>query len=129
MVAAILAVLKAGRVYVPLDTLSYPADRLAYMVRDSQLSILITRHKSCQYFSDGPDVVYLDREWKDRTPHSPGEFASTTADSLAYLIYTSGSTGVPKAVMGNYRGVVSCVRWMQDVYSFRQDEIIVRKHL
>ncbi|MGX5725422.1 non-ribosomal peptide synthase/polyketide synthase [Metapseudomonas otitidis] len=95
---ALLAVLKSGAAYVPLD-IDYPAERLAYMVEDSGMALLVTRTELQARIPapDGLKPVLLDRlasaEWADQAPARRSD-----PRNLAYLIYTSGSTGRPKGV-------------------------------
>jgi amino acid adenylation domain-containing protein len=106
MLVGVLAVLKAGGAYLPLDP-QYPEDRLAYMLADSAPAVLLTQVSLRGRFADVP-VLALDDEtpWADQ-PDSNPERAGLTPDHLAYVIYTSGSTGKPKGVMNVHRGVVN----------------------
>jgi amino acid adenylation domain-containing protein len=113
MVVAVLAVLKAGGAYLPLDP-SYPPERLRYMLQDAAPGVVLT-HSSIAAADDGPfagvevEVVALDAStWDDRpdTDPAPGELGP---GHLAYMIYTSGSTGQPKGVMVPHRGVCNLV--------------------
>ncbi|WP_207266386.1 non-ribosomal peptide synthetase [Pseudomonas sp. GW101-3H06] len=96
LIVSLLAVLKSGAAYVPLDP-AYPAERLAYMIDDSRLEVLL--HES-GLLVDVPDVRRLNLE--DTTPPAGAELAREgarpAAEDLAYIIYTSGSTGQPKGV-------------------------------
>ncbi|WP_210639699.1 non-ribosomal peptide synthase/polyketide synthase [Pseudomonas sp. Tri1] len=98
VIVALLAVLKAGAAYVPLDT-SYPRERLAYLIEDSGLALLLTDSRvSAQLPLDAAaQVLELDRLDLSR---QPADAPSITVDpqNLAYVIYTSGSTGNPKGV-------------------------------
>lgn len=109
MVASLLAVLKAGAGYVPLDP-AFPADRLAYMAADAGLSALITtsQHES-RFDLRGRPVLLLDAE-AARIDAASAERIGRDADSAsqedpAYVIYTSGSTGRPKGVVVPHRAV------------------------
>ena len=117
LVTALLAVLKTGAAYVPLDP-RYPAERIAYVARDAQLSLLLT---------NGPaeGVLDLTRFW-DGTPGRadtrggrtarPAPVASQPGD-LAYLIYTSGSTGDPKGVAIEHRNAAALIHWAQTAFA------------
>ncbi|MFC3544015.1 non-ribosomal peptide synthetase [Nonomuraea ferruginea] len=105
LVVALLAVLRAGGHYLPLDP-AYPAERLSYILADSGARLLITTSRLAGDLpADRPPVFLLDRppEGPPATPVRVGP------DNLAYLIYTSGSTGRPKGVEVPHRGVVNLV--------------------
>jgi amino acid adenylation domain-containing protein len=110
MVVALLAVLKAGGAYVPLDP-SYPPERLAYMLEDSAVAVLLT-HDAAPEAAVGhsPLLLTLNLEsdawqWADHSEGNPGRMGGPNVRSLAYLIYTSGSTGLPKGVMVEHQGL------------------------
>ncbi len=96
---AFLAVLKAGGAYVPLDV-QYPADRLAYMLRDSQASLVLTRSEVVDALSIPAllPVLVLDENAAWRAFEGAAPCVPVSEDNLAYVIYTSGSTGMPKGV-------------------------------
>ncbi|HZI05029.1 MAG TPA: amino acid adenylation domain-containing protein, partial [Archangium sp.] len=107
MVVGILGILKAGGAYVPLDP-SYPADRVAFMLRDSLTPILLTQeHLADELPVQSELLVLLDAEWDTfiaaQPEHSPN--APVLPDNLAYVIYTSGSTGTPKGTLLHHRGL------------------------
>ncbi len=98
MVTAILAILKAGGAYVPLDP-TYPAERLALMIKDVQCPILLTQSNLSEQLpvNASQQVIDLESEWSSITQHSPENHTTeVNPDNLAYIIYTSGSTGTPK---------------------------------
>nr|QEO74597.1 condensation domain-containing protein [uncultured bacterium] len=99
LVVSLLAVLKSGGAYLPLDP-DYPPDRLAFMLRDSGAGVVVTDSQTRPSLGDLDATVVLLDETKDELatrPDSDPE-AVTTPDDLAYVIYTSGSTGIPKGV-------------------------------
>jgi amino acid adenylation domain-containing protein len=108
MPVAILAVLKAGAGFVPLDPF-HPADRLAYILRDSRASVLLTQQALSGKFTDLPvRIICLDRDWGDISRHNrDNPNCGATAENLAYVIYTSGSTGRPKGVMIEHHSPVN----------------------
>jgi amino acid adenylation domain-containing protein len=98
-VIAFLATLKAGGAYVPLDP-SYPLDRLAFMLDDASISILIVHERLLDELpANFAHIIYMD-DHRGAAKHSGGENLShgAPAGSTAYIIYTSGSTGNPKGV-------------------------------
>ncbi|HEX7239342.1 MAG TPA: amino acid adenylation domain-containing protein, partial [Longimicrobiaceae bacterium] len=111
MVVGMLAVLKAGGAYVPVDP-AYPAERVAYMLRDAGVRVVLTQERLLDRLPDHPaETVLLDAPDGD-TPAEGPPATGVTPDHLAYLIYTSGSTGLPKgtevphaAVPGFFRDV------------------------
>ncbi|WP_434686357.1 non-ribosomal peptide synthetase [Pseudanabaena minima] len=110
-IIGILGILKAGGAYVPLDP-SYPPERLAFMVADTQVSVLLTQQKLVEQLPpSNAQVVCLDTDWQAIALQSQeNPTCNVTPDNLAYVIYTSGSTGVPKGVSVVHRGVVRLVK-------------------
>ncbi|MFJ4259402.1 amino acid adenylation domain-containing protein, partial [Pseudomonas monteilii] len=93
---ALLAVMKTGAAYVPLD-IDYPQDRLQWIVEDSAMTLLLTHSALRGRFPAEAPAIELDKLQIDDLPQTaPGSMPH--ADNLAYLIYTSGSTGKPKGV-------------------------------
>ena len=107
LVVALLAVLKAGGVYVPLDP-TYPLERLQFMVEDARLEIILTQQKLRGLVTDSPKAIELDTDWETIAQYSqtPAKY-EFQPESLAYVIYTSGSTGKPKGVQIGHRQVVN----------------------
>ncbi len=114
MIIALLGVLKAGGVYVPLDP-AYPAERLAFMIEDSKLCVLLTQQNQLAVLPkySGP-IVLLDADSQRIAQQSKDNLDSgITSDNLAYTIYTSGSTGKPKGVQIIHSSVVNFLLSMQ----------------
>ena len=110
MVVGILAILKAGGAYVPLDP-AYPKERLAFMLKDAQVPVLLTQKHLAEGLSYGAKVVYLDSGW-NISHDLENPLSKVTADRLAYVIYTSGSTGKPKGVQIPHCAVVNFLHSM-----------------
>jgi amino acid adenylation domain-containing protein len=110
---AIFGVLKAGGAFVPLDG-SYPPERLAFMLQDSGVRVLLTQEplRGRTAPPEGVPVVCI-----EATELDPGADGSdppetgVTPENLAYVIYTSGSTGRPKGVAMHHRGVANYIHW------------------
>jgi amino acid adenylation domain-containing protein len=118
-VVALLAILKAGAAYLPLDA-SYPAARLAFVVADARPAIVVSRTDVLAASADvdtalsldGTHVLRLDAD-AGAIAELPGSRLATAVhpDSLAYVIYTSGSTGLPKGTANTHRGLGNQVSW------------------
>ncbi|MDB9355203.1 amino acid adenylation domain-containing protein, partial [Nodularia spumigena CS-587/03] len=119
MVIGILAILKAGGFYVPLDP-AYPEARLQYILDDAKVGVMLTQRRKGA--KEERKIFCWDFDWE-----SIGEYPITnpvtdvTPGNLAYLIYTSGSTGKPKGVMVEHRSSVCLLYWAREV--FRDDTI------
>lgn len=109
MVVGILAILKAGGAYVPMDT-SYPEERLAFMLSDANIGVLLTQGSLLEKLpASGAHVVRLDHfDWFGREEATHDD-VGVEPQHLAYVIYTSGSTGRPKGVGIEHRNIVSYV--------------------
>jgi amino acid adenylation domain-containing protein len=126
MLIALLAVLKAGGAYVPLDP-HYPPDRLALMVEDSGLSILLTQEANAKVIPDYcGQTICLDTQWSDIALYGGDDLdVAVQPDNLAYIIYTSGSTGKPKGVQLEHRGVVNFLQSMQTEPGMNHQDILL----
>jgi amino acid adenylation domain-containing protein len=148
MIVGLLGILKAGGAYVPLDP-TYPRERVAFMLADSQAPILLTQQRLVANLpiqdpaggkqtkagtetspgeNQNPKVICLDADWAtiaQESQENPSSVAN--ADNPAYIIYTSGSTGRPKGVVGLHRGTVNRFRWMWQTYPFEAGEICCQK--
>ncbi|HYV13029.1 MAG TPA: amino acid adenylation domain-containing protein [Pyrinomonadaceae bacterium] len=116
MVVAQLAVLKAGGFYVSLDP-SYPSERLAYMLEDSQAHVLLTRQLLVATLPDcAAPVIEVDDETAIAAESDEDFDSEVSHENLAYMIYTSGSTGLPKGVEVRHGGLVNLSTWHQQAY-------------
>jgi amino acid adenylation domain-containing protein len=112
-IIGMLGILKAGGAYVPLDPV-YPLERLAFMLQDSQVSVLLTQERLKATLPESKvPIVCLDSDWEtiiaasaeQNTTQPP--LSHVNSGNLAYLIYTSGSTGKPKGVQIEHRSAVN----------------------
>ncbi|MFC8148507.1 bacitracin non-ribosomal peptide synthetase BacC [Bacillus paralicheniformis] len=115
MIVGMLAVLKAGGAYLPIDP-EYPEDRIRYMIEDSCISILLKK-------ADKPidvDFTCIDMNEKGLAKDMATENLAHTSGSadMAYVIYTSGSTGKPKGVMVNHQSIVNTLYWRKQSYGY-----------
>lgn len=120
LVALLLAVLKAGAVYVPMDP-AYPADRLAYIVDDATPSVLVTSMAEIPV-TDRTRVLTPAELAGLGTDTGPVE-TTVTADDPAYVIYTSGSTGRPKGVVVAHRNVISLLDATRADFGLGADDV------
>ena len=114
MIVGVLAVLKAGGAYAPLDP-AYPSDRLAFMLADSGASVLLTHaHLLARFPAHQARTVCLDDDQDEfaAAGHTVPEI-EVNAENLAYVIYTSGSTGWPKGVAMAHQPLANLIAWQQ----------------
>jgi amino acid adenylation domain-containing protein len=117
LVAARLAVLKAGAAYVPLDP-SLPADRLRFMIADAGAEVVITEERLRDAVGTSTSAVFCVDGGRDEIHRHRGDNLNVRMSpaNLAYVIYTSGSTGRPKGVATAHAGFVSLVTWHNAAY-------------
>lgn len=125
MMVGLLGILKAGGAYLPLDP-TYPEERLAFMMEDAQVSVLLTQKRvseglailNPQSPAQNLNVICLDMDCKDiERAVRENPTSGVIADNLAYVIYTSGSTGRPKGTMISHLGLVNYLIWCKKAYA------------
>jgi amino acid adenylation domain-containing protein len=129
MVAAILAIVKAGAAYVPLDS-TYPLGRLAFMLDDSNPALVLTQESMRPAIPRcAAELVCVDTE-RDAIASENGQNPVTKVkcDNLAYVIYTSGSTGKPKGVLITHRNVVRLFEATWPRYQFDEHDVWTMFH-
>ncbi|MGJ7572564.1 amino acid adenylation domain-containing protein [Variovorax sp. RB2P76] len=127
MVVAILGVLKAGGAYVPLDP-EYPAERLAYMVQDSGIELLLTQRSLVDCVPGRRALTVLEIDGTDFSAEADGDpQVALHIENLAYVIYTSGSTGKPKGAAIRHGALHSCMVWMQNIYQLTRADTVLHK--
>ncbi|WP_431111402.1 amino acid adenylation domain-containing protein [Variovorax paradoxus] len=127
MVVALLGVLKAGGAYLPLDP-DYPAERLAYMVQDSGIELLLAHRATRDWLHDRSSLTTLELDNLDlggEPEADPG--VALHGENLAYVIYTSGSTGKPKGAAIRHDALHSCMAWMQRTYGLTREDTVLHK--
>ncbi|KOR42084.1 thioester reductase, partial [Xanthomonas oryzae] len=127
-IVAMLAVLKAGGAYLPLDA-AYPPERLHYMLASSAPRVLITDALSRACLPDAIDAVVLridaDADAWSAAPSGNPHVQQLHGDHLAYVIYTSGSSGQPKGVMVAHQGLATRLHALIDAYGLgAQDRVL-----
>lgn len=119
MVIGLFGILKAGGAYVPLDP-SYPQERLAFMMKDAQVPVLLTQKNLLAKLPEQTaDIICLDTDWQTISENSSQKnpISGATPDNLAYVIYTSGSTGQPKGVAIEHRNTVMLLVWANSIFT------------
>lgn len=129
MITSLLAVLKAGAVYVPLDP-EYPEERLDFLLHDSGAKVLITRERLLQsYRGSERRVLYLDAEEDAIALESPqNPDTHTDGHSLAYIIYTSGSTGAPKGALVSHDALSNHMQWLAAEFPLDENDRVLHKY-
>ena len=117
MVVGLLGILKAGAAYVPFDP-AYPVERLYFMLKDAQASVLVTHHHLAQRFAtQGIRVVCPDADAALAQQSIANPTSTVTVEDLAYVIYTSGSTGQPKGALITHGGLLNLVYWHRRAFA------------
>ncbi|WP_085748381.1 non-ribosomal peptide synthetase [Pseudomonas sp. R45(2017)] len=114
MLVGLLAILKAGAAYVPVDP-AYPPERIAYMLADSAPRVVLVRDVALPNQAGIPVIDLAHETWQDLSVADP-QVADFTPDNLAYVIYTSGSTGQPKGVMVEHATLENLVHWHAEAF-------------
>ncbi|AOY04774.1 non-ribosomal peptide synthetase DhbF [Bacillus subtilis] len=137
MAVGLLAVLKAGAAYLPLDP-DYPADRIAFMLKDAQPAFIMTNTKAADHIppvENVPKIVLDDPELAEKLNTYPAENPKNkdrtqplSPLNTAYVIYTSGSTGVPKGVMIPHQNVTRLFAATEHWFRFSSDDIWTMFH-
>lgn len=128
MVISLMAILKAGMAYVPIDP-SYPASRISYMLSDSKVSLVLTHSGVLEQDMNREDIYLDTRSVQELLASQPVTRPNVFADlnDLCYVIYTSGSTGNPKGVMVEHGAILNRLMWMQDTYNLQATDKILQK--
>jgi arthrofactin-type cyclic lipopeptide synthetase C len=129
LVVALLAVLKAGAAFLPLDP-SYPAERLASMLHDAAPAAVLVHGDSAAPVvaaAGSVPVVGIAGGRAHRDDNLARAESGVTPAHLAYVIYTSGSTGQPNGVMNEHRGIVNRLQWMLESYRIGPGDTVLQK--
>jgi amino acid adenylation domain-containing protein len=128
MMTGLLGILKAGAAYVPIDP-EYPEDRIAFMLKDINATIVLTSKESRLklHFAAEVNIIEIDGLKLDEYPaQNPAGLA--TPHSVAYIIYTSGSTGKPKGVMVEHLNVVRLFKTETSLFDFNTKDVWTMFH-
>ncbi|WP_034328484.1 non-ribosomal peptide synthase/polyketide synthase [Alkaliphilus transvaalensis] len=129
MMVGIMAVLKAGGAYLPIDP-QYPTERIKFIIQDCQSEILLTQSKIKETLPKDVDLICLDEEGileGNKTKGNKNNINIKTnnqSSDLAYILYTSGSTGKPKGVMIEQKSVVNLCQWLNEEYAIENKRVL-----
>lgn len=125
LIIAIMAIMKAGGAYLPIDPL-YPTDRIKYMLEDANVSLVVTENSiDSSILNDlGVEFIFVNNTPADVTGICTNKKDTRSSKDLAYVIYTSGSTGKPKGVMIRHDGLVNYTRWACSTYFTGSQEVL-----
>ncbi|QCI11573.1 amino acid adenylation domain-containing protein [Pseudomonas putida] len=124
---ALVAIAKAGGVYVPLDP-DYPEQRLRFMLQDSGIVLLLGQQALLDRFAGQTGFATLALDGVASGPGvSEGPASNLHPDNLAYVIYTSGSTGQPKGVGVSHAALAERLAWMQREYGIDERDVLLQK--
>ncbi len=126
MVIVLLAVLKVGGAYLPLDP-QLPKERLAFMLEDAQVSVLLTQEKLLEILPEHRvNLVIIDADWQEIAKQDKcNPTNQVTTENLAYIIYTSGSTGRPKGVQILHSAVVNFLHSTRQTLQLVEQDILL----
>lgn len=128
MVVSLLASLKAGGVYLPLDP-EYPTERMRLILEEANSPVVLTQSHLLNLLpATGADTLCLDSSWEKLSGESTSNLGvEVGGKDIAYAIFTSGSTGKPKGVLNRHEGIVNRLLWMQDAYLLQQGDRVLQK--
>ncbi|MDM8560649.1 amino acid adenylation domain-containing protein [Candidatus Parabeggiatoa sp. HSG14] len=128
MIIGLLGILKVGGTYLPLEP-TYPTARLALMLEDAEVPVLLTQSGFIQKLpKTTAQVICLDIMGSTLSHLSTTNLKSGVEyTDLAYVIYTSGSTGMPKGVMNTHKGICNRLLWMQETYQLTATDNVLQK--
>ncbi|MFM7479110.1 MAG: condensation domain-containing protein, partial [Microcystis aeruginosa] len=127
VIVGLLAVLKAGGAYIPLDP-DYPQQRLTYMAEDAQISLLLTQESLLDSLpAEDVGVIVLDKLAEKLTVQSPeNPLSEVVPENLLCLLYTSGSTGKPKGVMLTHAALVNHSWGISEVFGLTESDRVLQ---
>ncbi len=127
MVIGLLAILKTGAAYVPVDP-EYPEERISYMLEDTNANLILTTSQSRDKIKVGKEITIIETDSEAQRINEHPDYnlrVNIHPNDLAYVIYTSGSTGKPKGVMIEHRSVVNLLMSFANTIEFTSDSVFL----
>jgi amino acid adenylation domain-containing protein len=127
MLVGILAVLKAGGAYLPMDP-EYPEERITYMARDSGLKLVLSQERFAGMVKNIGSLLVIEKFDLNKEDDTGGNIDTDEgrAGNNAYIIYTSGTTGKPKAVLVRHKGIVNYTWWRLKAYNYSPADVTLQ---
>ncbi len=125
MVIGMLAVIKSGAAYVPID-MGYPQERIEFIIEDSKISILLSKSDLVQRVNFDGEIIKLDDVKIYEQIETSNVENTSKAEDLAYIIYTSGTTGNPKGVMINHGSMSQTIQWRKNEYGIGERDKVLQ---
>lgn len=124
MIISMLAVLKSGGCYVPIDY-EYPNDRIEFMLEDSEAELLLTQQNLIEKINFNKTIIEIDNV-ENYSGSIENLESISDENNLAYIIYTSGSTGKPKGVAVEHKSIINTLSWRKEYYAFTSEDAILQ---
>jgi amino acid adenylation domain-containing protein len=127
MLIGLLATLKAGGAYLPLEP-TYPQERLSFLLQDANPIAVLTQREAATRLPGGlRNVLFLEESFRSQSEVNP--VSGVGPENLAYIIYTSGSTGKPKGALNSHGGLANWLCWMQELFPLSARDSMLQKAL
>jgi amino acid adenylation domain-containing protein/FkbH-like protein len=126
MIVGVVAILKAGATYVPIDP-DYPVERIGYILADTTADLIISSKKSRQILGDKilAKIIEIDGDWPEISKYPDINLQlNISTETLVYLLYTSGSTGKPKGVKMQGSALVNLLSWQEKEFHNKHRRVL-----
>ena len=121
LIVSIMAVLKAGGGYVPIDH-EFPIDRKQFILSDSNAKLLITKPQMEEEFGSETEILFIENLASFDQFEKTSFNTHSDSSAVSYVIYTSGSTGKPKGVLQTHQTITNLIEWQNNEYGYKQSE-------
>lgn len=126
MIVGLLAILKSGGVYIPIDP-DHPRTRMVAILADARVGVLLTQRSLAEKWdATNLSVIYLDATGETADDSEMNPATAVDGDNLAYILYTSGSTGTPKGVMISHAGLRNTLLWRRATFALSSSDRVLQ---